>query len=114
MPAPKGNKNALKHGLYARYFTEDNRTDLAKMPVDEFLMELAALRLSAARAFTSYDSSTDMELKLKSIQICVDSLQAIANLISKQKLLSNDSPVLQDLWDAVKIANKAQGWDNEI
>ena len=39
MPAPKGNTNALKHGLYAKLFNENQRLGLKKMAWDDFRHE---------------------------------------------------------------------------
>jgi len=114
MPGTIGNKNALKHGLYARHFTRQDRSELANMPVDQVLMEIAALRLTADRAIAVIESTEDVEQKMKAIQASVASLKAIANLIARTKLLSGDSPVLQELWTAVDNANKKQGWKNDL
>ena len=37
--APKGNTNALKHGLYARHFNADQRAALKRMDWDDFRHE---------------------------------------------------------------------------
>jgi hypothetical protein len=51
MPAPKGNTNALRHGLYARHFNEDQRTGLRRMAWDDFRHEEFAHRAVGAAIF---------------------------------------------------------------
>ncbi len=114
MGAKKGNKNALKHGLYARHFTPESRLDLDAMPTDESLMELAALRLTAERALAMFQPQLDVDQKAKVILVCVTALEAAANVVSKLRLLSGDAPILQDLWTAIRQANKAQDWDDSL
>ncbi len=49
MPGAKGNKNALKHGLYAQRFTEPEIESLGKMPMDDLRQEIVMLRVVADR-----------------------------------------------------------------
>lgn len=51
MPAPKGNTNALKHGLYARQFNETQRQGLRKMSWDDFRHEEFLHRSVGAEIF---------------------------------------------------------------
>jgi hypothetical protein len=51
MAAPKGNTNALKHGLYARQFTEAQRQGLKKMSWDDFRHEEFLHRSVGAEIF---------------------------------------------------------------
>jgi hypothetical protein len=45
MPAPKSNTNALKHGLYAKQFNEDQRKGLRRMAWDDQRHEEFAARV---------------------------------------------------------------------
>jgi len=58
MPAKHGNTNALKHGLYAKSFTPQEKKDLAKMPLDNLSQEIALLRAVIARAWKVLEAST--------------------------------------------------------
>ena len=51
MGAPKGNTNALKHGLYAKQFNESQRLGLRKMAWDDFRHEEFAHRAVGACIF---------------------------------------------------------------
>ena len=47
--APKGNKNALKHGLYARRVHNNEKKRIGNLPVKDVEGEIAYLRTVAAR-----------------------------------------------------------------
>ena len=49
--APKGNTNALKHGLYARHFNEAQRSGLKRMEWDDFRHEEFLQRVIAEGIF---------------------------------------------------------------
>jgi len=51
MPAPKGNINALKHGLYAKQFNHDQISGLKKMQWDDHRHEVYGLRVIGAQIF---------------------------------------------------------------
>jgi hypothetical protein len=46
--APKGNTNALKHGLYARFFTDNQRAGLRRMHWADHRHEVNAMRAHGA------------------------------------------------------------------
>ena len=60
MPAPKGNTNALKHGLYAKQFNEDQRSGLKKMAWDDFRHEEFAARVVASDVFRLLQNALSM------------------------------------------------------
>jgi hypothetical protein len=45
MGAPKGNKNALKNGLYAKHFTPEERAGLQKMKPQDSTQEMYVLQV---------------------------------------------------------------------
>jgi hypothetical protein len=47
MGAPKGNTNALKHGLYAKHFTAEERVELRRMSPDDYRHEIYMMRSTA-------------------------------------------------------------------
>ena len=114
MPGKKGNRNALRHGIYASHYTPDIRPELASMPTDEVYMELAAARLSASRALDLYRSSTSLEEKARAISVAVTALESAVNIICKAQLLIGDAPVLKDLWDAIQEANRLDNVDEDV
>lgn len=51
MGAPKGNKNALKHGLYAKEISEEDQKELRKMPPKDFEHEIRMMRVAIKNTF---------------------------------------------------------------
>ena len=51
MGAPKGNTNALKHGLYAKHFTAEERAWLRKMSPEDYRHELYMMRMAVNSVF---------------------------------------------------------------
>ena len=51
MGAPKGNTNALKHGLYAKHFSPEEQTRLRKMSPEDYRHEIAMMRLAVSNLF---------------------------------------------------------------
>lgn len=56
MAAKKGNKNALKHGLYAKNFTPEERKKLKAMAEDDLRFEIAATRLAMSKIMDTITS----------------------------------------------------------
>ncbi len=106
--APKGNHNALKHGLYAKHYTPEILPELQNMPTDDCLMELAAGRAALARALDIYYNCQDADRQVKLFNSCVIAFKFITNTIQKLRLASGSSPQLQELWDALKQSNRIE------
>jgi hypothetical protein len=51
MAAPKGNTNALKHGLYAKHFTPDEQARLRRMSPEDYRHEIHMMRLAIDNLF---------------------------------------------------------------
>ena len=51
MGAPKGNRNALKHGLYAKHYTAEELERLRKMRPDNYEPELGMIRTAVNNVF---------------------------------------------------------------
>ncbi len=111
MPAPRGNRNALKHGLYAKHFNPDLTPELKRMPADSVLMELYALRMVASQALDHLETVSDPDKKTTAILAAVRALEAAAAAVTRHRLLDGNAPILQDLWDAVRQANLDEGVD---
>jgi hypothetical protein len=107
--APKGNRNAFKHGLYSKHYTPETLPELKRMPSDNVLMELAALRLTASRALDLFEQATDFEQRNKAINTAIRALEACTGCVIRAQFLEGDSPVLEDLWEAIRISNEEDG-----
>jgi uncharacterized protein YjcR len=51
MGAPKGNTNALKHGLYAKHFTLEEQAKLRRMAPDDIRPEIQMMRKAVKNVF---------------------------------------------------------------
>lgn len=51
MPAPKGNTNALKHGLYSKHFSAEEQTRLGKMSPEDYRHEINMMRVAIRNVF---------------------------------------------------------------
>ena len=51
MGAPKGNTNALKHGLYAKRYSPEETADLRKMSPEDFRHEVYMMRVVVKNIF---------------------------------------------------------------
>lgn len=66
MPAPKGNTNALKHGLYAKRIRKEVKNELRWMLADDLTHEIFAARLLLAQMYDEFEKAgDDVELKTK-------------------------------------------------
>ncbi len=83
MAAKKGNTNALKHGLYAKRFTDVERADLGKMPSDDLRPEIAMLRVIINQIFELIKPTTEeTELFEKPKTISADDLAKLSNSLT--------------------------------
>jgi hypothetical protein len=51
MGAPKGNTNALKHGLYAKHFSGEEQAGLRNMSTEDFRHEIHMMRVAITNVF---------------------------------------------------------------
>ncbi len=84
MGAPKGNTNALKHGLYARHFNPQDQAGLRNMTPEDYHYEINLMRVAIQRLFdiqTRLHALVDESLRLN--QPCdVEPLSKISNSLS--------------------------------
>ena len=112
--APRGNANALKHGLYAKHYGPEIVPEFKRMPTDGILMELAALRYCAMLALQIVQTSDDTKDKTAALAVAVHALEAATSAVLRNQVLSGNAPILQDLWDAIREANADEGIDATI
>lgn len=66
--APKGNKNALKHGAYSKFYTNDELSQLDDISTTDIESELKLCKvqlirvLNAAEKQSSFDDSKQLDL----------------------------------------------------
>ena len=65
MGAPKGNKNALKNGLYAKHFTPEERAGLQKMKPQDSTHEMYVLQVVISDLFEQHILEREHVKKLR-------------------------------------------------
>jgi hypothetical protein len=115
MPGKPGNTNALKHGLYAKRFTNEERKRLKQMPPNSIETEIALLRVIIDRAADALEKA---QKNLEPVQPLTDpaaftayakilashtaALIALNTLIRTHALLTGDyNPIDQALDEAL-------------
>ena len=103
MPAPKGNRNALKHGLYARHYPDDIKKNLLRWEPDDFSAEIQLLRVSMDRIAERLNSSTiDDDLIIKQNNSLANSVCSLVRASSQHILFnSKENPVLVAWFDTI-------------
>jgi len=84
MGAPKGNCDALKHGLYAKHFSPAEQAELRRMPPDDYQHEIYMMRVAVKNLF---EIQMRLHEKVESVlnskePIDVEALTKITNSLS--------------------------------
>jgi hypothetical protein len=98
MPAPKGNRNALKHGLYARRIHRDEAARIGSLPVVDIEGEIAYTRAVISRIALileknglSYKSTRQLSGKsLKTLNSLDNALRTLLSYIRLHALLTGN------------------------
>ena len=108
MPGPrKGNHNALKHGLYARHYTDEELTELDQAPPLEALDEIKMLRSALDRILLLIDECPDEGIRIKLYNSLFTGTQRLLAAMRTHTVLVADSEeLLASFWDAVALFRK--------
>jgi hypothetical protein len=84
MGPPKGNTNALKHGLYAKHFKPEDQTRLRRMSPEDYRHEIYMMRVAVNNVFEIHARlHALMESMLDKNQTCdVEALSKVTNSLS--------------------------------
>ncbi|MGB8213525.1 MAG: hypothetical protein WCE68_08205 [Anaerolineales bacterium] len=84
MGAPKGNTNALKHGLYAKHFSPEEQAGLRKMSPEDYRHEINMMRVAVNNVFDMQMRVYQMlDSAMKSSQpVEVEALTRISNSLA--------------------------------
>lgn len=86
--APAGNRNAYRHGLYARWFSTAEREQLADVAgLQGLTAEISVLRVAIARLLAAGDDDLSAAERLAVVARGVD---AIGRALRTQRLLSGE------------------------
>jgi hypothetical protein len=94
--AQPGNKNALKHGLYARHYPEEFKRSFLKWELDDYAAEIQLLRVSMDKiAERMLRPNPDQEALSVQVNALSNAVTSLVNA-SRQHILFNsrESPVL--------------------
>jgi uncharacterized protein YjcR len=94
--APKGNKNAFKHGFYCRDFTQIEAEDLETVLREGLQDEIAMLRVSLRRLFQLSKQSQDLESAAKVMSSLSHASAQLANLLRTHKMLTGQSNATEE------------------
>ena len=99
--APKnGNLNALKHGLYAKHFTDEERKLLRQMPESDLRQEIALLRVVVDRVLIAFSASeSDTDAQAKTATALTAAVLALNTTMRTHALLTGDYSPLTDADD---------------
>jgi len=98
--APRGNKNALKHGFYARHFDKVDLADLKAVSFDGLNDEITMLRVFMRRLIERYQSSDDLASALAVVRALSIASFSLARLIHLQHTMAPSAS--DELRQAVK------------
>lgn len=94
--APKGNKNAYKHGFYGHTFSLIEASDLESALHEGLQDEIAMLRVSLRRLFSLSKEATDLEDASKILTSLSLACAQLANLLRTHKILVGESKTADD------------------
>ena len=104
------NKNALKHGLYARHFDETKRRLLQDMPPLEALSEIHMLRTGLDTLLTLIDNCQDEDRQIKLFNSLFTGTQRLLSAMRTHSLLVGDNQeLLADFWHALALYQDDKG-----
>lgn len=102
--AQPGNTNALKHGMYARYFTQAEQEDLKGQSILD--SEIDMLRVSIQRLF-SRTVTADEKTLITSLNALARASASLARLIEANRRISGkDNDLVNSINLAVNQINK--------
>ncbi len=96
MPPKKGNLNALKHGLYAKRYSKDERKSLAQMDPASLAQEIALMRVTADRILSLIDQTQDADSLVKLYNTLATSITTLNTLARTHALLTGNYSPLED------------------
>lgn len=90
--APQGNQNALKHGIYGRFYTVEEIADLVASAMDaDVTDELAAARVGARRALARLEEELSLKDFVSVLRAFNESLTVVARLVRTQRAITGES-----------------------
>src|SRR5512143_3117737 len=96
--APKGNSNALRHGLYAKHFTPDERQRM------ESIHEIHLLRLTIEKVLSLIETCQDDDRRVKLYNTLYQGVQRLMTAMRTNSIIVGDNQeILTSFWEAVEL-----------
>ena len=109
MPGKKGNKNALKHGIYSKHISIQDDEELASMSHNNNADELALLRTRIRIILDKQPSATALEDWLKLEALIDSNIIATANMLHSNAVLGKDQKqAFVSIMDMIDVINREQ------
>ena len=101
MSAPKGNSNALRHGLYAKHYTPEQRKELSQMDYDDLRHEINSARIVASDILKIHyqimaGEKVDHDQLAKNVGSFCNILERIGLTVARYSILTGSNPGLND------------------
>lgn len=93
------NRNALKHGFYARAFDAQEAADLKAADVEGLDAEIALMRVAARRALAMLDEVRSVERRTRLIEVIGEASTRIATLYRTRQFIEGRSGGLDEAFD---------------
>jgi hypothetical protein len=104
------NRNALRHGLYSRHYTADQRRQMGAMPLLESLDEILMLRSTLERLLSLIDGCDDPDRIIKLYNsLYLGSQRLMIAMRTHTLLVGEDKQLLTSFWEALDLFRKERG-----
>jgi hypothetical protein len=108
--AQPGNRNAIRHGLYARHYTDSQRRLLGDMPPLESLNEIHMLRIGLDGVLSLILTCEDQDRKIKLYNALFSGTQRLLSAMRTHAVLVGDNvELLSDFWNALALYQDEKG-----
>ena len=108
--APVGNKNALRHGLYAKHYVPRSRQALDSMPPLESLPEIYMLRAQLDDILTLIANCDDEDRRIKLYNALFTGAHRLSAAMRTHSILvGKDQELLTTFWEALDLFCKERG-----
>jgi uncharacterized protein YjcR len=110
--APRGNRNALKHGFYARKFNKEEIKDLDRR-CPELDDEIKLLRVYMRRVAEQADSFTSLDQGLEFLRALSLATYTISRLLKSRGALGPPAQdiLMQSMDEAIAAIRAERGWN---
>lgn len=98
--AQKGNKNALKHGLYSKHYDDETKKILCKWDPLNWIAEIQLLRVIMDKITKDTFASKDKSMHVKQLNAIAMATATLVQTGLKHALLNGDDNPVLTAWSA--------------